>query len=147
MRLASRSLIVGDQIMRWTPKAATPEFRQFWTEYRICVLTTVRPDGRLHTVAVGATLDFETGIARVITFRTSVKVANVRSAGSVGAPVSVSQVEGGHWSTISGVARIRDDAESVAEAVARYAQRYRQPRPNPERVAIEIEVREVLGRL
>lgn len=133
--------------MRWDNSVASPEFRQFWTEYRICVLSTVRPDGRPHTVAVGATLEFDTGIARVITFPTSVKVANVRAAGSAGALVSVSQVEGGRWSTVSGVATVRDDAESVAEAVARYAQRYRQPRPNPERVAIEIEVREVLGRL
>lgn len=133
--------------MRWTSTAATPELRQFWTEYRICVLTTVRPDGRPHSVAVGATLDFDTGTARVITFRSSVKASIIRAAGNAGAPVSVSQVDGGRWSTVSGIARVREDAESVADAVARYAQRYRQPRPNPERVAIEIEVREVLGRL
>ncbi|WP_028932751.1 pyridoxamine 5'-phosphate oxidase family protein [Pseudonocardia spinosispora] len=133
--------------MRWAPTVVTPEFRQFWTEYRVCVLSTVRPDGRPHAVAVGATLDFDTGVARVITFRSSVKVANVRAAGVDGALVSVSQVDGGRWSTVSGVARVRDDAESVADAVERYARRYREPRPNPERVAIEIEVREVLGRL
>lgn len=133
--------------MRWAPTVVTPEFRRFWTEYRVCVLSTVRPDGRPHTVAVGATLDFDAGIVRVITFRSSVKVANVRAAGADGASVSVSQVDGGRWSTVSGVARVQDDPDSVADAVARYAQRYRRPRPNPERVAIEIEVREVLGRL
>jgi hypothetical protein len=61
--------------------------------------------------------------------------------------VTVSQVEGGRWSTVEGFARVREEPERVAEAVRRYALRYREPRPNPERVAIEISVRSVLGRL
>ena len=36
-------------------------------------------------------------------------------------------------------------AESVADAERRYAARYRQPRPNPARIVIEIAVRKVLG--
>ena len=40
---------------------------------------------------------------------------------------------------------MRDDAASVADAVERYAQRYRQPRENPARVVIEISVDRVLG--
>ena len=40
---------------------------------------------------------------------------------------------------------VRDDAASVAEAVERYARRYRQPRENPARVAIEISVDRILG--
>jgi len=44
-------------------------------------------------------------------------------------------------------ARVLDDAESVADAVERYAARYREPRPNPERVVIAIDVRSVLGNL
>ena len=40
---------------------------------------------------------------------------------------------------------MRDDAAAVADAVQRYAVRYRQPRPNPERVAIEIAVDRILG--
>jgi F420H(2)-dependent biliverdin reductase len=40
---------------------------------------------------------------------------------------------------------VRDDPASVAEAERRYALRYRQPRPNPERVVIEIAVRRALG--
>jgi PPOX class probable F420-dependent enzyme len=111
------------------------------------VLSTVRSDGRPHAVAVGATLDFDTGVARVITLRHSVKVANVLAAGAAGAPVSVSQVDGGYWSTLQGVARMREDPAAVADAERRYAERYRQPRPNPRRVVIEIEVHEVLGRL
>ena len=40
---------------------------------------------------------------------------------------------------------VRDDAESVADAVARYAVRYRQPRVNPARVVLEISVDRILG--
>jgi hypothetical protein len=40
---------------------------------------------------------------------------------------------------------VSDDPERVAEAVRRYAERYRQPRENPERVVIEITVTKVLG--
>lgn len=41
---------------------------------------------------------------------------------------------------------IRQDAASVADAERRYAERYRQPRENPERVVIEITVLRALGR-
>ena len=37
------------------------------------------------------------------------------------------------------------DADVVAEAVGRYAERYRQPRANPSRVVIVIAVDRVLG--
>ena len=40
---------------------------------------------------------------------------------------------------------VRSDAESVAEAVERYAGRYRQPRENPDRVALRIELDRVIG--
>jgi PPOX class probable F420-dependent enzyme len=133
--------------VHWDEVAGDPALFEFWTQRRVCALTTVRPDGRPHTVAVGATLDPAAGLVRVITFRSSVKVANVRAAGAAGAPVSVSQVDGGRWSTVEGIARVRDEPDRVAEAVRRYALRYREPQPNPERVAIEIAVRSVLGRL
>ncbi|GAA5152708.1 TIGR03618 family F420-dependent PPOX class oxidoreductase [Pseudonocardia eucalypti] len=133
--------------MRWDEAAADPGFREFWTERRVCVLSTVRPDGRPHAVAVGATLDLEAGVARVITSSGSVKAANVRAAGDGGAPVAVSQVDGGRWSSVQGMARVRAEPDRVAEAERRYAERYRQPRPNPQRVVIEIEVRAVLGRI
>jgi F420H(2)-dependent biliverdin reductase len=47
--------------------------------------------------------------------------------------------------TLEGPTRVLTDAESVAEAVARYAVRYRQPRVNPKRVAILIDVSRMLG--
>jgi len=121
------------------------EFAEFWREYHLCTLTTLRRDGSPHVVAVGVTLDLDTAIARVITSGTSRKAAHVRAAGEGGAPVAVSQVDRGRWSTLEGVAHVRDDAASVADAEARYAARYRTPRENPARVVIEIAVSRVLG--
>jgi hypothetical protein len=69
----------------------------------------------------------------------------VRAAGPDGAPVAVCQVDGRRWSTLEGRAVVRDDADSVADAVRRYAERYRQPRENPRRVVIEIAVTRILG--
>ncbi|MBV9315622.1 MAG: pyridoxamine 5'-phosphate oxidase family protein [Pseudonocardia sp.] len=123
----------------------SPDFDAFWAERRICLLTTLRRNGTPHTVPVGATLDLATGIVRVITRRGSRKVANIRAAGPAGARVAVGQVDGGRWCTVEGLAVVREDRESVAEAERRYAMRYREPQPNPERVAIEITVRRLLG--
>jgi PPOX class probable F420-dependent enzyme len=120
-------------------------FREFWTERHLATLTTVRPDGTPHVVAVGVTVDFEAGIARVITFRTSKKARLVKEAGEAGIPVAVCQLEGPRWSTLEGRALLREDPESVHDAENRYAARYRQPKPNPERVVIEITVSRVLG--
>lgn len=118
---------------------------EFWRERRVCFLTTSRPDGSPHLVPVGVTFDPEAGVARVISSAGSKKVRNVRAAGPDGAQAAVSQVDGRRWCTLEGTAVVKDDAESVAEAERRYAERYRQPRPNPERVVIEITVTRVLG--
>src|SRR5688500_16094959 len=117
------------------------EFAEFWAERHLCTLSTVRPDGTPHVVPVGVTLDQENGIARIITHGASWKVKHVRKAGYA----AVCQVDGRRWSTVEGPAVIRDDAESVEEAVRRYALRYKQPRVNPERVVIEIQVKRVTG--
>ncbi|MFG1642611.1 TIGR03618 family F420-dependent PPOX class oxidoreductase [Amycolatopsis sp. NPDC049252] len=122
-----------------------PDFRAFWTERRLASLTTVRPDGTPHVVAVGVTVDFEAGIARVITFDSSVKARLVRATGADGIPVAVCQLEGPKWSTLEGRAVLRDDPDSVRDAENRYAARYRQPKPNPQRVVLEITVNRVLG--
>ena len=116
--------------------------RAFWAERHLCTLTTLRADGSPHVVAVGATLDPEAGLARVIASGTSAKVRHVRAGA---ARVAICQLDGPRWSTVEGLAVVRDDPESVAEAVRRYAQRYRVPRENPRRVALEITVTRVLG--
>ncbi|MPY79714.1 MAG: acyltransferase [Actinophytocola sp.] len=120
-------------------------FAEFWTERHLCTLTTVRPDGTAHVVPVGVTLDLESGIARVICSRQSVKARLAAAAGKRGSAVSVCQLDGRRWSTLEGRAVMRDDAESVADAENRYAKRYKQPRVNPRRVVLEIEVTRVLG--
>ena len=118
------------------------DFLRFWTERRLASLSTVRPDGSVHVVPVGVTVDVEAGLARVITSGDSVK-ARLVSAGA--AAVAVCQVDGRYWSTLEGRAVVRSDAESVADAERRYAERYRTPRPNPRRVVLEIAITRVLG--
>lgn len=120
-------------------------FLEFWTERHLCTVTTLRPDGTPHVVPMGFVLDPEQGTGWAITSGTSRKVANIRAAGDEGALIAVCQVDGRRWSTVEGRARVRDDAGSVAEAVRRYAERYRVPRVNPERVALHVEVDRVLG--
>jgi F420H(2)-dependent biliverdin reductase len=120
-------------------------FADFWRERHICTLTTVRADGTPHVVPVGVTLDIETATARVITSGDSVKARQVRAAGPNGAAVALCQVDGRQWSTLEGVAVVREDADSVRDAERRYAQRYRLPRPNPKRVVLEIAIIRALG--
>lgn len=117
----------------------------FWRERHLCTLTTLRADGRPHVVPVGATLDPEAGLARIIAGRTSRKVRHVAAFGAAGAPVAVCQVDGRRWSTIEGMATVGTSPEEVEEACRRYAERYREPRPNPERIAILIRIDRIVG--
>ncbi|MEU5160171.1 PPOX class F420-dependent oxidoreductase [Streptomyces sp. NPDC020875] len=127
----------------------TPGYLAFWREHQLCTLTTLRRDGSPHVVPVGVTFDPGAGIARIITNKGSRKVANVLAAAGTepGARVSVCQFDRGRWATLEGRARVRTEPEVVADAVARYAERYgRTPKPNPDRVVIEIAVERALGR-
>jgi PPOX class probable F420-dependent enzyme len=117
----------------------------FWTERHLCTLTTLRADGTPHVVPVGATLDPQAGLVRIIASRTSAKVRHVATAGPHGARVAICQVDGRRWSTVEGTAVVRDDLAAVAEAERRYAVRYREPRPNPQRIVIEVSVTRRLG--
>ncbi|RJQ89642.1 pyridoxamine 5'-phosphate oxidase family protein [Amycolatopsis panacis] len=120
-------------------------FRQFWTERRLCSLTTVRPNGTPHVVTVGVTVDFDQGVARVIASGTSYKARLARAAGDAGLAAAVCQFEGRTWSTLEGRIRLRESADAVRDAEERYARRYREPRPNPHRVVLELTVTRVLG--
>jgi PPOX class probable F420-dependent enzyme len=126
------------------PGALPPDALAFLTERHLATLTTLRPDGSPHVVAVGVTWDGDAGFARVITFASSRKARNLLAA--PGSRAAVSQVDGGRWLTLEGPAVVTDDPTRVAEAVRRYAQRYREPGERPDRVAIEIAVDRVLGR-
>lgn len=119
-----------------------PDFAEFWHERHLCTLTTVRPDGTPHVVPVGATLDLETGVARVITDGGSRK-ARLIAGGAT--RVALCQVDGRRWSTLEGEAVVRDEPEQVADAEQRYTARYKPPRRNPTRVVLEIRVTRVLG--
>ena len=128
--------------MSRVPSQLGPETLAFLTERHLATLTTLRPDGTPHVVPIGVTYDAATGTARVITSGASAKVRHVREGQS---RVAVCQVDGRRWLTLEGTAVVRDDAAAVADAVHRYAQRYRQPRENPERVVLEISVDRILG--
>ncbi|MFI7518908.1 pyridoxamine 5'-phosphate oxidase family protein [Micromonospora globbae] len=119
----------------------------FFRERHLATLTTLRADGTPHVVPVGVTLDADAGLARVITSEASRKARHVAAAGPQGAPVALCHVDGRRWLTIEGRAVVRADAAAVAEAERRYAQRYRTPRPNPQRVVLEIAVTRLLGSL
>ncbi|MCX3060465.1 pyridoxamine 5'-phosphate oxidase family protein [Streptomyces beihaiensis] len=117
------------------------DFLSFWRERHLCTLTTLRPDGTPHVVPVGVTYDAEARVARVITDKSSRKIAHILAAGAGPARVAVCQVDGRRWSTLEGTATVHTDPLRVAEAERRYAQRYtRAPRVNPNRVVVEIAV-------
>ena len=119
----------------------TDELVAFWRERHLCTVTTLRADGTPHVVPMGIVLDVEAQVAWGITSPTSQKALNVRRSGIV----AVCQVDGRRWSTVEGRAEVRDGADDVAEAVRRYAERYRQPRENPDRVALRVQLTKVIG--
>jgi PPOX class probable F420-dependent enzyme len=128
--------------MSFDPAALPPAVLIFLADRHLATLTTLRPDGSPHVVAVGFTWDHEAGLARVITDGGSRKAANVRG----GSPRAVvAQVDGARWLSLEGAPTVSEDPERVAEAVRRYAERYREPRVNSTRVVLEIAVDRVLG--
>ncbi|GAA1960662.1 PPOX class F420-dependent oxidoreductase [Agromyces allii] len=122
-----------------TIDSLTDDGRRFVTDSHLATLSTIGPDGGLHVVAVGYTLD--AGFVRIITSDGTQKVRNIERD----ARATVAQVSGPQWLSIAGEAIIERDPDAVAHAVALYAQRYRQPRVNPKRVVIRIEPRQVMG--
>lgn len=130
--------------MALDPAALPQEALDFLAERHLATLTTLRPDGSPHVVAVGFTWDPPAGLVRVISFAASRKARNL--VASPGSRAAVSQVDGGRWLTLEGPATVTDDPTRVAEGVHRYAARYRQPGRRDDRVVIEITVDGVLGR-
>lgn len=130
--------------MAHDPTALPPEVTEFLVERHLATLTTLRPDGTPHVVAVGFTWDAEAGLVRVITWAGSRKARNLIARPA--SPAAVCQVEGGRWLTLEGTAVVTTEPDRVAEGVQRYAERYRQPGERDDRVVIEISVTRVLGR-
>lgn len=124
-----------------TPDQLTDEARAFLTERHLASFSSLRSDGTVHVTACGFTWDEDAGIARVITSGGSQKAVNARN----GVYAAVTQIDGPRWLTLEGEARTTTDPAAIADAVARYAVRYREPRVNPARVAIELRVTRVLG--
>ncbi|MDY0908138.1 PPOX class F420-dependent oxidoreductase [Microbacterium sp. CFBP9034] len=111
----------------------------FLSEYHLATLSTLGRHDRIHAVPVGFTV--EDGVVRVIGTRGSQKFLNAERRGRA----SVCSVDGARWISFEGTARVVDDPDAVAHAVALYAARYRQPRVNPQRVVLELAVERVLG--
>ncbi|MET9326847.1 PPOX class F420-dependent oxidoreductase [Tsukamurella sp. NPDC003166] len=113
----------------------------FVTERHLASLVTLRADGTPHSVAIAFTYDPVARVARVITSGDTQKARNAARGGYA----ALTQVDGPRWLTLEGPARVLSDAESVRDAEARYAVRYKPPRENPKRVVIEVTVARVLG--
>lgn len=113
----------------------------------LATLATTRANGTTHLVPVGFTYDPSTKTARVTTSVTSVKVRNIENAEMAGgsARASICQLNGPSWLTLEGTIRLSRDPAEIAEAVRRYAVRYRQPRENPRRIALVMQVDSMMG--
>ncbi len=130
--------------MALDPENLDDDVLAFLAERHLATLTTLRPDGTPHVVAVGFTWDDEAGLARVITWDASKKYRNV--VATPGSRAVVCQVDGGRWLSMEGVATGTTDPERCTEATTRYARRYREPKDRDDRAVIEIAVDRVLGR-
>ena len=128
--------------MAHDPAALPAEVLAFLAERHLATLTTIAPGGWPHVVAVGFTFDPADGLVRIITGGGSQKAANAARGGRA----AVGQVEGVRWLSLEGPVTVTSDPDRVAAAVEAYTNRYRPPRENPTRVAIEITVERVLGR-
>ncbi len=127
--------------MSLDPAALPEQVLAFLRERHLATLTTLRADGSPHVVPVGFTWDEDAHLVRVITHGSSVKARNARRGGRA----AVSHVDGRRWITLEGPSRVLTEADEVREAERRYTQRYRQPRVNPQRVVVVIDVDRVLG--
>src|SRR5690348_11070027 len=76
----------------------SPTFLDFWTERRLCTVTTLRPDGTPHVTPMGVVIDPDSDTAWAITSRNSRKARNLANGG----PIAVCCVDGRYWSTIEG---------------------------------------------
>ncbi|MCW3041674.1 MAG: putative pyridoxal 5-phosphate oxidase [Solirubrobacterales bacterium] len=127
--------------MARTPDLLTDEGRQFLLDRHLATLSTLRADGTPHVTPVGFTWDADARLARVICGGASQKARNAARGGRA----ALCSVDGGRWLTLEGPVSVSDDPVAVADAVDRYAARYRPPRVNPTRVVLLVRVERMLG--
>lgn len=126
--------------------ALSDEVLEFLRERHLATLTTLRPDGSPHVVAVGFSYDPDARVARVITWATSQKAVNAGRMEASGQRAAVSQVDGGRWLTLEGRVRLVTDPEGVRPGLEGYARRYSDPKDRDDRAVVEIDVDKILGR-
>ena len=125
------------------PDQAGPAFAGFITDRYLAVLTLVRPNGQPHTTPVGFTWDQAAGLARVITWSGSMK-SRLLEAGELAG--TICQLDGGRWVTLEGPCSVTGEPGACADAVARYAARYTQPKDRgSERRVITMVVERILA--
>ncbi len=132
--------------MAHAPDDLSAEARLFLAERHLATLSLVGADGSLHVTPVGFTWDDETQTARVISFARAKKVRLIAAADE---PVvaALSQVDGGRWFTLHGLATVTADPAVNADAERRYAQRYRPPGDRgADRRTIELVIDKIVGR-
>ncbi|MFI2363465.1 pyridoxamine 5'-phosphate oxidase family protein [Promicromonospora sp. NPDC019610] len=123
-----------------------PEQLVFVTERHLATLTTLRPDGTPHVVPVAFTWDADAGVARITTNRASFKARHSAPGPDGSQPrAALCQVSGGRWITLEGTIAVSEDEAEIADAVARYARRYRELGPNPDRVVLRVTVDKVMA--
>lgn len=132
--------------MQYPPDALSSEALEFLTERHLATLSLVVSAEEVHVTPVGFTWDDETQTVRVITFAASKKARLLDTAGVLTA--AVSQVDGGRWFTLHGMATVSSEPAVCADAVRRYAERYRQPKDRgPDRRVIELAITRIVGRV
>ncbi len=129
----------------YEPGDPGPDVLRFMTDRHLATLTVVRADGTPQVTPVGFTYDPVRRLGRVITWADSYKARTV--AARPGSAVAVCHVDGGEWLTFYGRATVENEPGEVAEAVERYAARYRPPKTRDDRVVIVIAVERVVGRV
>lgn len=103
----------------------------------------------LHVTPVGFTYEPGANLARVITFAQSKKVRLIEAHQAAGHEVAaaLSQVDGGRWLTLYGTATVSADPAVNADAMQRYADRYRPPGDRgTDRRTIIVDVTRLVGR-
>jgi F420H(2)-dependent biliverdin reductase len=129
-------------VMPRSPIDLSSDEIEFLTTRHLATLSTLRPDGTPHVVAIAFEFDRNESIVRVITSARSQKARNIERSGRA----AICQVDGPRWLTLEGPAIVTTDPDRVARAVAGFERRYRPARDNPDRAAIEVMVERVLGR-